>query len=215
MVVADLNAKLTQLPEALEYLKFCRAVEMAWSKGHPDIPLVAQGSKLFDNNKPVITYHLQRRSPIDSTPKRRVMESFDDDTSVTNLNGVVQVTRRNVQTYRQEFENTIVFSIHVPVEKGGGEVADMLCEEFERFMVEHTGLFMRLGAKHLTYAVRFHDDNLLREMSLESVRRFISYTLHTQIVTQTTAPNLQRLEAEIRASLDSTDTITLTEEAEE
>jgi hypothetical protein len=112
---------------------------------------------------------------------------------------------------RQDFTNEVVFTIHVPLEKGGGEIADMLCEEFERFMLEHTGLFMRLGARNLRYSMRFHDDNLLKEMSQFTVKRFIAYTLYTQNVTQTTVPNLRKLEVEIRASLDSTDSIHTTE----
>lgn len=210
-MTVDFYAKLRQHPESMEYVKFCNAVQIIWEKSHPDIPIMALGSKLFDNNKPIITFHLQRREPAASTPKPRVLESFSDSTTITNLQGVTVIQNEEIQTSRMDFDNTIVFTVHVPVEKGGGEIADKICEEFERFMIEHVTVFMKLGAKNLRYGIRFYDDNLLKEFSQNSVRRFISYTLYTQIVTQTKLPILQQVEVETRIGLDALEKISTTE----
>lgn len=200
--------KMVQHEGAMDYRGFCRAVAALWEKSHPDIKMVAQGSRLFANpTDPILTYHLQRRVPADSTPAPRVMEAFDDETLVVDLSGVESAVVNNIQTFRQDFENTVVFTIHVPLEKGGGEVADLLCEDFERFMLEHTGVLRALGAQNLRYAVRFHDDNLMKEMSSNTVKRFVAYTLYTQNVTQNTVQNLKNIEVEIRASLDSEDIV--------
>lgn len=198
---------LPRTDESMDYIKFGKVVNIAWEKSHPDIRLMALGSPLFDNDAPVITYHTQRKVPASSTPRPRVTQNYIDEQSITQLDDTVITTENEIQTYRQNFENQIVFTIHVPVNKGGGEIADQLCEEFERFMLEHTSLFMKLGAKNLRYAMRFHDDNLLKEMSQNTVKRFIAYTLYTQTVTQTTVPILQLLEVEIRASLETTDSL--------
>lgn len=209
MTIKYPERKMMQHDSSLDYPKFCRAVSLAWGKGHPDIPLIALGSKLFDNNKPVITYHIQRRKPADETPKPRVLESIIDETITVNLSGEEVTDVTEVQTEYQKFLNEIVFTIHVPIEEGGGEVADLICEEFERFMQEHTKLFMKLGASNLSYLMRFHDDNLVKEMSQNTIKRFIAYTLYTQTVTQTNSPVLRQLEVEIRSTLDGYETMTL------
>lgn len=201
-----------QTNEAMDYVKFGKVVGLAWAKSHPDIGFMAQGSKKFDNNKPIITYHLQRRLPISTTPEPRFMQSHVEVETITELDETSTEIEYEIITTRQDFENEIVFTIVVPLDKGGGEVADAICEEFERFMLEHKALFMRLGARNLRYKLRFHDDNLLKEMSQNSVKRFIAYTLYTQTVTQTNVPLLQQLEIEIRAGLDAIDSIHSTEE---
>lgn len=213
MAVVQPRLKLPQVEEAMDYVKFGKAVRIAWEKAHPDIPLRALGSKDFSTStKAVITFHIQRRTASNNTPKPRLVEAFNEQWTRELLNDDEEEITEEVRTERQDFENEIVFTIHVPIEKGGGEVADMLAEEFERFMLEHTRLFMTLGAKNLRYLMRFHDDNLLNELSQTTVKRFISYTLYTQKVTQVNIPLLRNLEVEIRARLDSDDTIsTLTD----
>jgi hypothetical protein len=195
----------------MEYAKFCKAVEFMWKKGHPDIPLIAVGSPLFENNKTVITFHLHRREPEDRTPKQRVVESFSNEVSIENLQGVTVIQDEYIQTARQDFINTVIFTIHTPIPKGGGEVADAVCEEFERFMVEHTPALMMLGARNLKYGLGFYDDTLLKEYSQNSVRRFISYTLYTQIVTVSKLPILQQVVEETRLSLEALEKFTVSE----
>jgi hypothetical protein len=195
--------KMTQAPASMEYVQFCKAVEIAWRRSHPDIPMMAEGSKNFDNAKTIITFHLQRRQPADNTPKQRAMENVYQTLTRPQISGPDIVEEEAVLTAMMRFENTVVFTIHVPKEQGGGEIADLLCEEFERFMLEHTRLLMQLGADQLRYFRRFYDDSLLKEGSSDSVRRFIAYTLHTQIVTQAKVPVLQQVEAEIRAVFEA------------
>lgn len=207
--------KFRQSPEAMEYVKFCKAVEFMWIKSHPDIPMMNLGSPLFDNNKTVITFHLHRREPDDKTKKQRMMESFNAEGQVTNMQGVTVVVNQNIITSFQDFNNTVIFTVHTPLAKGGGEIADMVCEEFERFMVEHTPALMMLGARNLAYGLRFHDDNLLKEYSQDSVRRFISYTLYTQIVTVSNIPLLEQVVQETRASLEAIEKFTSTVTAED
>lgn len=204
--------KMLQAPASMEYVQFCKAVSIAWSKSHPDIPMMAEGSKNFDNAGKFITFHLQRREPADSTPKQRAMENVYSRLTSTGIGGNEIVTEEATLTAMMKFSNTVVFTIHVPIEQGAGEIADLLCEEFERFMLEHTELFMRLGADQLRYFRRFYDDSLLSEGSSNSVRRFIAYTLHTQIVTQAKVPVLQQLEAEIRAVFEAENILTSREE---
>jgi len=211
MGVVDPVVKLRQAEGALEYEQFCKLVSMAWNKGHPDIPLMAAGSKNFDNERTIITYHLQQREAEDHTKKPRVTEAFNTERVTVNLQGLEVVEEANIITFRQDFTNVVVFTVHVPIEKGGGEIADLVCAEFERFMIEHTPLFMRLGAKNLAYYRRFYDDNLLKELSSNSARRFIAYTLYTQIVTQSTSPILQQMEAELRVSLEGIDSVKTTD----
>lgn len=199
--------QLPRTDEPMDYIKFGKVICQAWEKSHPSIRLIALGTKLYENDYPVITYHIQRRVASESTPKPRVTQSYINVETETDLNDVETEVETELITFRQDFENEIVFTIHVPVNKGGGEVADQLCEEFERFMLEHTGLFMRLGAKNLRYKMRFHDDNLIKEMSQNTVKRFIAYTLYTQTVTQMAVPTLQKLEVEIRISLEDTDSL--------
>jgi|PlaIllAssembly_1097288.scaffolds.fasta_scaffold377071_2 hypothetical protein len=203
--------KFKQSPEYMEYIKFCKAVELMWSKSHLDIPVMSLGSPLFDNNKTIITFHLHRREPEDRTKKQRLVEAFSDEVQVTNLAGVTVVTDEHFVTARQDFINTVIFTVFTPIAKGGGEVADMICDEFERFMVEHTPALMLLGARNLTYGLRFHDDNLLKEYSQNSVRRFISYTLYTQIVTVSKLPILQKVVEETRLSLEALEKLNTSE----
>lgn len=202
MAFVDPWGKIRQSPESMELSKFYKLVTQAWIKGHPNIPMMALGSKNFDNNKVIITYHLQRREVSSHTKKPRKTESFNTQETKLDLQGLESTIEKNVITSRQDFENVVTFTIHVPTEKGGGEIAELLREEFERFMVEHTPLFMKLGARNLTYYRGFYDDSLLKELSTTSARRFVAYTVYTQIVTETSAPVLQSMEAELRVALD-------------
>jgi len=199
--------RLQRHSEAMDYPKFVKAVSLAWVKAHPSIPLFALGSQKFDTKYPAITVHIHSRTPDNNTPKVIPLESYYTQEKYFDQNGDEQEREVAVTTLRQDFTNELVFTIHVPAQEGGGEVADILTEEFERFMVEHTGLFMKLGARNLRYLRRFHDDNLLKELSQQSVRRFVAYSLYTQNVTYVKHPQLQSLEIEIRASLDSMETI--------
>jgi hypothetical protein len=152
--------------------------------------------------KPCVTFHVHNRETDKNTPRPIKIELAEFTTAQTNLDDTTTDVTLLLEMHRQAFDNQIVFSMHAPLNKGAGEVADALAEEFERFMLEHTPLFMKLGARNLRYLKRFHDDNLSREMSQNTVTRFIAYTLYTERVTATPIDQLQKLETEIRVSLN-------------
>jgi hypothetical protein len=201
--VSDRFGKLTQADGSLTYPQFCVAVTTAWGKAHPDIPMLAIGAKNWDTKFPCVTFHLQLRKPAEETPRMRRTENFQVEGTVRTVNGITEVVTKDIVTYRMNFDNQVIFTVHSTQDDGGVEMADQLAEEFESFMQLHTGLFMNLGAKGLRFFRRFHDENLLAEFSKVTIKRFLAYTLYTQRVTSTTQPQLKELETEIRVRLES------------
>lgn len=171
----------------LDYLQFIKLVDTLWEAAHPDVPFQASGSNV-DAVYPVVTYDLQLRKPHPSEPKVR----FREEVRTPNNRDAIVIGG-------QRYQNLVNFS--VTTEKNP-ELAEVLIEAFEDFMLEFTPVFKQLGLSEIVYARRLPDAEQSRRSEGIEIRT-VSYLVTTEKVIQTSKKKLEEFLVYARMALSS------------
>jgi hypothetical protein len=158
----------------LQYLDFIKLVDQLWTATHPEIPFFASGGKQ-DARYPSIIYSLQVRRPHPNEPKPR----FREDVRTAPGEDTIIITA-------QRFQNVINFAV---VTENDPQMAELIIEAFEDFMLEMTPVFKEMGVSEFVYARRLPDDEDDR-MGEDIVVRKVAYMVTTEKIRQTTEKKL-------------------------
>jgi len=123
----------------LSYPELMKVVEATWKQvDGGQVPLYSFGVTREEVVFPCILFNLtDRRVSEEIKPKVREIVTLQDG--------------RTVRMRGQRFLDTVTFIVCTD---GDPELADLLAEAWEEFMLEYTGTFMRLGVSQITYGRR-------------------------------------------------------------
>lgn len=165
----------------LSYPQFIRLVTKMWMDAHPDIPIVATGTKEFPKY-PVITYRLDLRKTLPTEPKPRYREELETDTG------------QRIVIAGQRYQNVVTFTVFSQIDP---EQAEEVVELFEDFMIEFIPVFKEVGISELVFARRNPDMHDTRPA--EGVtERSVTYLVTTEKIIVTTVEKLNEVSVDAR-----------------
>lgn len=172
---------------SLSYPEFVRLVTKVWMDAHPDIPIIATGTKNVAQY-PIITYRLDLRKahPAEPKPKHREEIATDPTAPAALISG-------------QRFQNVITFTATAQEDP---HKAEEIIEEFQNFMLEFTPVFKELGASELVFLRRLPDSADSRPGE-GVVGRALSYLLTTETIRKIEVAKLEEVLVNARIFLQS------------
>lgn len=178
---SDKGGARLQAEGNLTLLEFVAVVKRIWEESHPDIPVVTLAAD-HSAHYPCIAWWLVNKRTMKQEPKARLREQKKV------LNG------RVYQVHGQRFQNLIAFSVYTDNKP---DLANVIIEEFESFMIKYIPLFKRLGASELVYAQRLPDDDESRA-GKDATRRTVTFWMTTELLYQIPFDRIEAVEIDIR-----------------
>lgn len=195
----DVARPMLRARGSLSYPEFLRLLTKIWMDSHPDIPVIATGTKNLAQY-PIITYRLDLRKAHPAEPKPKYREEIPTD-----------VTQDAILISGQRFQNVITFTATTQEDP---HKAEEVIEEFQNFMLEFIPVFKELGASELVFMRRL-PDSVDSRPGEGIVSRSVSYLLTTETIKQTRVARLEEVLVDARVFLDTDQVVYSTNPAED